>query len=365
VVIAAADRAPARPLGVLVLVAALGPGCGGSDLAADLAHPPEYNPRDRARCAAGVSVTKPLLVEWPSADRAELEARAAKGPVAVRYTACEMEILRTCQVPGHYAYTGVTRQDDRVKIKTTDELFAKVPIHAASLEAKLQKAGELTVDLSIVGTYALDRGSVRVEDLQGECARATHVLSGLTVGAFEFSAGASAQLSADAHVVVAEATAKGGAERETLNRGGDRSACGRAGKQDAGPPEGCGALIRVEVLPVLATNPFATIRRWSGTYLCSQGPSKADLVVDEVAGDQIRGTVAIAFEPHDVKGKFEVRGTYKAASRELVVVPGEWIDEAEEWTPVGFTVKVDEAGQTLTGKVAAEHCGEITLHRAP
>jgi hypothetical protein len=354
------DRAP----GALVLIAALGAGCGGSDLAADLARPPEYNPQDRARCAAGVNVTKPFLVEWPSADRAELEARATKGPVAVRYTACEMEILRTCQVPGRYAYTGVTRQDDRLKIKTTDDLFAKVPIHAASLEAKLQKAGELTVDMSIVGTYAWDRGSVRAEELQGECSRATHVISGLTIGAFECTAGASAQLSADANLVVAEATAKGGAERETLNRGGDRSACGRAGKQDAGPPEGCGALIRVEVLPVLTTNPFATLRRWSGTYLCSQGPIKADLQVEEVAGDQFRGVVTVAFEPHEAKGKFPVRGTYKAASRELVVVPGEWIEEVEGWTPVGFTVKVDEAGQTLTGKMADEHCGEITLHRA-
>jgi hypothetical protein len=274
-----------------------------------------------------------------------------------------MEILRSCQVPGHYAYTGVTRQDDRVKIKTTDELFAKVPIHAASLEAKLQKAGELTVDMSIVGTYTLDRGTVRVEELQGECARATHIISELTIGAFDFSAGASAQLSADANLVVAEATAKGGAERETLNRGGDRKACGKAGKQDASPPEGCGALIRVEVLPVLTTNPFASIRRWSGTFLCSPGPSKAELLVEEVAGDQIRGTFALAYEPHNAAGKFQVRGSYKAATRELVVVPGEWIEEAEGWSPMGFTVKVDEAAQTLTGKMADEHCGDITLHR--
>jgi hypothetical protein len=359
------ERALARGSRQLVLLTALGTGCAGSDLAADLARPPEYNPGDRARCAAGVNVTKPFVVEWPSADRAELEARATRGPVAVRYADCEMEILRSCQVPGRYAYTGVTRQDDRLKIKSTDELFAKIPIHAASLQAKLQKAGELNVDMSIVGTYALDRGSVRAEDLQGECSRATHVVSGLTIGAFEFFAGASAQISATADVVVAEAEAKGGAERETLNRGGDRAACGRAGKQDQGPPEGCGALIRVEVVPVLTANPFANIRRWRGTYVCPQGPSKIELLVDEVAGDQIRGTLAFAFEPKSITGKFHVRGTYKAGSRELTVVPGEWIDEVEDWTPVGFTVKVDEAGQTLSGKMDSADCGGITLQRAP
>lgn len=217
--------------------------------------------------------------------------------------------------------------------------------------------------MSIVGTYALDRGSVRTAELKGECARATHVLSGLMIGAFKFFAGASAQNSADANMVV-EAETKSATEREILNRGGDHSACERAESRDEGPPEGCGALIRLEVLPVLTVNPFTTLRQWSGTYLCTQGPSKVDLLVEEVAGDQIRGVVSFEFEPMNTRGKFHVRGTYEASSRELRVVPGAWINKPSGWRPVGFTVKVDEAGQTLSGKMDHDTCGEITLHRA-
>lgn len=108
------SKAPAQGWGALVLLAALSLGCSGSDFFATSARTPKYNPQDQARCAAGVNVTKPFIVEWPSADRAELEARAHRGPVAVRYTACEMEILQNCQVPGHYVYTGVTRQDEQI-----------------------------------------------------------------------------------------------------------------------------------------------------------------------------------------------------------------------------------------------------------
>jgi hypothetical protein len=41
---------------------------------------------------------RPLIVEWPSADRAALEAQASHGLVVVRYEGCEMEVLRQCRV---------------------------------------------------------------------------------------------------------------------------------------------------------------------------------------------------------------------------------------------------------------------------
>ncbi|MBI4702062.1 MAG: hypothetical protein HY744_13065, partial [Deltaproteobacteria bacterium] len=48
----------------------------------------------------------------------------------------------------------------------------------------------------------------------------------------------------------AAAGAESAAEREMLNRDGDRQACRRATAQDQSPPDGCGALLRVEVAPI-------------------------------------------------------------------------------------------------------------------
>ena len=65
---------------------------------------------------------------------------AKRGLVLVRYEGCEMEILAQCSTPGEYEYTAITRKDDRVAIKTEDDLWANVPLGAAALESKLAAA---------------------------------------------------------------------------------------------------------------------------------------------------------------------------------------------------------------------------------
>lgn len=59
---------------------------------------PEYQPLDQTKCKVAASQRRPLIVEWPSADRAALEAQTRQGVVVVRYTGCEMEMLPSCRV---------------------------------------------------------------------------------------------------------------------------------------------------------------------------------------------------------------------------------------------------------------------------
>ena len=91
--------------------------CGGGNLASELAQPPEYNPTDQTKCKVKKSQEKPLIVEWPSADRAELEAVAKQAAVVVAYDGCEMRVLSNCQAPGKYVYTAVTPKDDTERIR--------------------------------------------------------------------------------------------------------------------------------------------------------------------------------------------------------------------------------------------------------
>src|SRR5262245_50912772 len=197
----------AAALAALSMAAACG---GGGNLASEAAKPPEFAPKDQTKCGVTKSQARPLIVEWPSSDRATLEARVKQGIVPVRYIGCEMEVLARCQVPkSGYSYTGITRKSDRIVMRDADELYANIPVYAAKFEGKLQRSGALTVDMTIVGRYESDHPTVRAADLTGgDCDGATHVISALTVGAFEFFAGAEAEAGAGVEVMGAAAGGK-------------------------------------------------------------------------------------------------------------------------------------------------------------
>jgi hypothetical protein len=203
-----------------------------------------------AKCGVRKSAAKPLVVEWPAADRAALEARTSRGLVAVRYSGCEMEVLTNCTAAGAYEYLSLTQKREGVKITNADELYAQLPVGAAGLEAKLERSGQLNVDMVIVGRQEADKSQFTERDLEGRCSEATHVITGLTVGAFSFYSGAGAEVGAGVKVGNVGAGASSSAGQEILKSDGDESSCAVSSAGDTSPPEGCGALLRVEVVPV-------------------------------------------------------------------------------------------------------------------
>jgi formylglycine-generating enzyme required for sulfatase activity len=207
--------------------------------------------KGQTKCGIEKSQAKPLIVEWPSPDRLELENTVRQGLAVVRYVGCEMSLQSRCRVAAKYAYHGATRTQDRVAMKDEDELYANLPAGAAKLEGKLQRAGQLTVDMNLVGRFESEKLTVKGYELQGDCDGATHFVYGVTVGAFEFYAGGQAEISASVGIAHVGATAESRAARETLTKAGDESACSKATTSDVAPPEGCGALIRLEVVPIL------------------------------------------------------------------------------------------------------------------
>ncbi|MEM6291223.1 MAG: hypothetical protein AAGA54_08155 [Myxococcota bacterium] len=203
-----------------------------------------------AKCSVKKSGDKPLVIEWPAAERAALEARASKGLVAVRYSGCEMEVLTTCSAAGAYDYLGLTQKREGVRITNTDQLYAQLPIGAVGLESKLERAGQLNVDMTIVGRREANKARFNERDLEGRCDEATHVITGLTVGSFSFYAGKSAEVGAGASAGNVGAGASSTTDQEVLKTDGNVEACADSTTTDASPPEGCGALLRVEVVPI-------------------------------------------------------------------------------------------------------------------
>ncbi len=246
-------------LATLPLIALVGgsPGLAGclnpgGNAASHLAAAPTYDAPGQAKCSVKKSAEHPLVVEWPSADRATLEAKAQSGLVAVRYVGCEMEVLHRCKLPGKYGYTSITPKHDTVTIRDTDELYASMPVGAAKLEGALAQSGQLNVSMTIVGRYDADHTDFTSEVLDSDdCARATHVVSGMTTGAFELSTGADASVGGGVSVAGIGGGAKSTSKRETLERDGHEEKC-EGGSGTAGqPPDGCGAVLRLDVLPLV------------------------------------------------------------------------------------------------------------------
>lgn len=230
-----------------ILLVFVGSGCGGSTLTPSA---PAFTPKDQTTCKVRKSQSNPLIVEWPSADRASLETRSRQGLVVVRYDGCELELLTRCHAPGAYRYTSVSPKKDSLRIRNEDELWASMPIGAASLEGRLRNGGELGVNMMLVGTYQSDRVEVAKSELEGLCDGATHILGGLSVGAFEFFSSAAGSRGGGATVGGVGASATSSSSREVLATDGRSEACEASSSRDTEPPDGCAALLRIEVIPL-------------------------------------------------------------------------------------------------------------------
>lgn len=203
-----------------------------------------------AQCHAKQGDTRPLLVEWPAADRAQLEAAANQGLVAVRYDGCQLQVLSRCELEGGYDYHALTRKHDELRIRDRDALWAQIPLGAARLEAALAREGQLNVDMSVVGRREANIDQARAVGSPAACNGATHVVTALTVGAFSIYTGSA--VSGRAGVTAAGAGGGGevARETETIRRDGDLGSCSAASTTDAAPPVQCGALVRVELAPL-------------------------------------------------------------------------------------------------------------------
>jgi hypothetical protein len=239
----ARGRLASIALGFVGSVVACGPGA----VTRQAAQPPTL---PGSECSATQPSLRPLVVDWPSADRLALEAQVGAGTVVVHYAGCSLEVLRQCRAPGAYRFAAATRQQDKVTIHNSDELHASVPVSALKLEAALQRAGSLDADMAIVGAWIGTIPDVHASMLEGDRAGATHVVSALTVGAFTFGTAASAAASGSASFAFASAGGRSESMKDVLSRAGDPQACAASHSDMTTPPDGCGAVVRLDLKPL-------------------------------------------------------------------------------------------------------------------
>lgn len=248
--------------------------CGGTFSVAPVV--PAYEPENQAKCQVHASQDRPLVIEWPSNDRVALESRLLRGVVAVRYEGCEMQVLR-CGAEVPYRYQGVTYASEQVTIEDVDTLYANLPLGAIELEGKLEETGRLDVAMTVAGRYEATESQIERRQLEGDqCDLATHVVAAVNVGAFSLTAGGRTSQEGRIGVMGSDGGRRRNALRSELKRGGDVAQCAVASRDDTTPPEGCGALLRLEVVPVgeprLASPTCPRGWRWTGSQCVRDQP---------------------------------------------------------------------------------------------
>jgi len=232
-----------------------------------------------ARCGGVGQIVRPLIIEWPATERASLEGRLRRGQlIVVRYEGCTVEVMRDCVAPDTgYDYIGITRKNDRIAIRSSDELYANMPLTAVKLEAKLAKAGELNVAMALVGNFEAQRSRFDMSELVGRCNGATHVIAAAQIGAFQFFAGAAAEIGLGVEVEsVAGVGGRSTASREILNEDGNAASCELSAPSDTEPPAECHALLRLELSALDGIIPTCQPGSvWTGDACVSQSDPRA------------------------------------------------------------------------------------------
>ena len=220
-------------LGGALLLAGLQLGCalpwlGGSPAAAPFVETPEVPGDAQAKCKVAAAHENPLVTEWPAPEKANLEARLREGTVVVAYAGCTMRLLPLCRATGKYLWRRTTPASDRIEIRDADDLYAKLPLGAASLEGELKRSGRLAVQTTVAGQLDLEEFDPNSLPRDGTCLGATHVLGALSVGAFKLMSGGGASL-------------RGSASLSSIGSAGGESQREESLLREAGSPEKCEA----------------------------------------------------------------------------------------------------------------------------
>ncbi len=185
-----------------------------------------------------------------------------------------------------------------------NELFAELPLGAARLSGKMKGNRALRTDYMLAGQYALPPDSAfRRADLHGtDCARATHVVNAVHVGAFAMAAGEQRTMDGSASLFGLGAGGVSQADAEILGDEGSAEAC-KASQADANENARCAVPLRIGLValegaaaPVQAPSVPAVVAQPSAPLRAAPSPpaaTSAFVVLAPASGSCPAGMAAV------------------------------------------------------------------------
>ncbi len=197
---------------------------------------------------------RPLVVDWKPEQRGDLEVAMKQGIAVIAYDCHKMELLADCTAEGSYGFKGVVLKQQLIRLVDQDEIRANLPFSgaslAANLSAELERGATLDLATALVGNLTGSRLAVNRGELNGRCQGATHFVRGANIGAFVMQSGERAQMATAAGLFGASADAGSKSSRLARVEDGNVNACKSSSTESANPPQNCGALVRVHLLPI-------------------------------------------------------------------------------------------------------------------
>lgn len=177
---------------------------------------------------------RPFVIEWDATDQSSFQSYAASDIVVVKYEGCEMKVLDGCRggdlksnggsyAPPQWTSGGV----ETIDIHDEGELYAKLPLGAATLSGKVESGEKLHMEYYVSGTRTATRDALFRADLakNPKCAGATHFVYAYNLGAFALAT--QSNLKGEVHGSYFGFGAGGSKATETKadKKGGDLAKC--------------------------------------------------------------------------------------------------------------------------------------------
>jgi hypothetical protein len=197
------------------------------------------------------SAERPFVIEWDATDMSSFESFAANDVVVVKYEGCELRVLDHCRDDSVKGKLGVYRpvdwttgQLETIDISNEGELYAKLPLGAATLGGRVQGGEKFHMEYYVSGTRNSSRTDVFQADLEKlpGCKGATHFVYGYNLGAFALGSAKSREAEAGGSMYGFGLGGSTKSNKSADKKGGDLGVC----KSDvAAEVSGCKSPIRL------------------------------------------------------------------------------------------------------------------------
>ncbi len=195
-----------------------------------------------ATCKVAKDPMNPLVVEWPGTAKVDLEAGFKQSLVIVSYQGCTLKVLNGCAAKGRYKFVDTTPTRDTMAISTNTDLYARLPLGAASLKGELESGSALKLDYVAVGQHVV---TAAPSSVAGDCEGATHYVRAITVGAYSLDVVAGTAAGAEASIGNAGVGVNRKEEVRRLRGAGDVDRClTRVAKGE------CGGVLQLGLAPL-------------------------------------------------------------------------------------------------------------------
>lgn len=268
-------------IAVSVMVASmLVAACGGGSNQREPETPKASEQADALQaCQAAKDPLNPMIVEWPSTGRSDLDTASRRGIVIVSYSGCVVKVLSNCTAEGSYELTPSTPVGDTLRFDDESKLYAELPLGAASLKGELAQGKTLELSYVAVGQRA---SSSSPAALSGDCGGATHWVKSMTVGAYALDTMASTKVGAGANGTNASAGGEAAAKRSRRSGAGDVEGC----RSGSGSGESCNAILRLGLAELAPASGATEAKLAAGR--CGSG--RCSVLDPGTAGDEDDGS---------------------------------------------------------------------------